>query len=362
MGVFVVLLLIPLLMQHIRIRRLSGYHIDSNEKNRKILGFFFFFLTTLLALRHESIGNDTETYIYYFDAIKRISWNAIRYFPMEYGYVYLNKLVAIFTQEARVFFVISAILINALIYPTYKRLCEDASLTIVIYCILSTFVMMFSGIRQMMAIAIGFVAYDFTRNKKLIPYILSVVLAMLFHTSAFMLAFMYPLYHARITKKWLYAVVPIMAVIFIFNEQIFTFLGLFLELYTEFSGEIQYTGAYVMIVLFAIFTVFSYLIPDEKLLDAETIGLRNFMLLSLVIQMFAPLNALAMRMGYYYIIFIPLLIPKIIACRSKRWNQVALLARHVMVIFFAVYFFYNAMTSDSNLHVFPYHFFWETVE
>ena len=115
-----------------------------------------------------------------------------------------------------------------------------------------------------------------------------------------------------------------------------------------------------MLILFAIFTVFAFLIPDESQLDAETIGLRNFLLLSLVIQMFAPLHTLAMRMNYYYIIFIPLLLPKIIECRSKRWNQVAVLGRHVMVGFFLLYFFYNA-SKGGNLHVFPYHFFWETV-
>jgi hypothetical protein len=106
--------------------------------------------------------------------------------------------------------------------------------------------------------------------------------------------------------------------------------------------------------------LFAFLIPDEFMLDAETIGLRNFLLLSLVIQMFAPLHMLAMRMNYFYIIFIPLLLPKIIACRSKRWNQVAVLGRHVMVAFFLIYFFAGAFRG-SALHVWPYHFFWEAV-
>ena len=115
-----------------------------------------------------------------------------------------------------------------------------------------------------------------------------------------------------------------------------------------------------MLLLFTAFAIFAFLVPDESQLDAETIGLRNFLLLSLVIQMFAPLHVLAMRMNYYYIIFIPLLLPKIIQYRSKRWNQVAFLGRHVMVLFFLVYFFANAY-RDGGLNVFPYHFFWESV-
>ena len=114
--------------------------------------------------------------------------------------------------------------------------------------------------------------------------------------------------------------------------------------------------------LFALFAVFAFIIPDESIMDKETIGLRNFLLLSLALQMFAPLHSLAMRLNYYYIIFIPLLLPKIIGCRSKRWGQVAVVARHIMVIFFLLYFFVNIYTRDNNLNVFPYHFFWENVQ
>jgi hypothetical protein len=108
------------------------------------------------------------------------------------------------------------------------------------------------------------------------------------------------------------------------------------------------------------FTVFAFLIPDESCLDTETLGLRNFLLFSLFLQMFAPLHMLAMRMNYYYIIFIPLLMPKIVACSSKKWEQFSIVGRHVMVVFFLVYFFWSAK-DGGGLHVFPYHFFWEVV-
>ena len=95
-------------------------------------------------------------------------------------------------------------------------------------------------------------------------------------------------------------------------------------------------------------------------MDKETYGLRNLLILALALQMFAPLHSLAMRMNYYYIIFIPLLIPKIVECRSERWNQVAKAGRNVMLIFFLIYFYIGAY-SGGGLNVFPYHFFWEKV-
>jgi hypothetical protein len=360
MGVFYILLSIPLILQHIVIK---GNHLDYQKRNRIALTFFFSFLTGLVMLRHESVGNDTSNYLFYFRAYSNLPWDLLidnlgrtkeSLFPI------LNKAISVISKEPQFYIAVTAVIICALIYPTYRRLCTDASLTVVLFSIMSTFVMMFSGIRQMLAIGIGFFAYDLTRQKKLLPFVVAVVVAMCLHTSAFMLVFMYPLYHARVTKKWLYVVVPVLLLVFVFNEQIFTMLGLILERYTEFSGAIEPTGAYTMIVLFALFVVFSYLIPDEKMLDEETIGLRNFLLLALAVQLFAPLNTLAMRMGYYYIIFIPLLIPRIVVCRSKRWNQIALFARHIMLIVFTLYFFVSAY-GGGGLHVFPYHFFWENV-
>lgn len=358
MAVFYFLLLVPIIIQHFRIK---GMRMNYDRKNAVALAFFFIFLTLLIILRHDSVGNDTRNYLQIFLHYSRLDWKELWSEDREFGFLFVTKLISIFSDDPRFYLGVLAIAVSMMMFPTYKRLCVDSTLTIMLFCILSTFVMMFSGIRQMLAIGVGFICYGFTRRKKLIPFILFAMLAMSFHTSAFMLVFMYPLYRARITKKWLIALVPILTLCFAFNRQIFGALALILEQYTEYDTEITMTGAYTMLILFGAFVAFSFLIPDEKKIDEELIGLRNFLLLSFVLQMFAPLHTLSMRMGYYYIIFIPLLLPKIIVCRSKRWNQVAILGRHVMVVFFLLYFFVSA-SGEGALNVFPYHFFWETVQ
>lgn len=359
MWVFYILLLSPLAIQHFKIN--SG-NIDYQKKNQQALFAFFVLMTVLVALRHESVGNDTQNYMRHFGYFFHLSWEQCGKESTEIGFVYFNKIISLLTKEPQIFIAISAIVSLAMIYPTYKRLCLDTSLTVVLYVTMSTFVMAFSGVRQMLAIGIGFLAYECVRRKKLIPFILFVALAMTFHVSAFMLAFMYPLYHAKITRKWLIAIVPTLVFVFVFNTQIFTSLGLILARFTEYDASVTQTGAFAMLFLFAVFAVFAFLIPEETSLDVETIGLRNFLLFSLVLQMFAPLHTIAMRMNYYYIIFIPLLLPKIVKARSNYCGQFAVVGRHVMVAFFLIYFFYNAYTSDSNLHVFPYRFFWEVTQ
>lgn len=349
---FIILLLVPIAIQHVKIRG-----VDYQKKNEFSLTVFFVFLTILVMLRHEGVGNDTRNYIHYFERFAKMEWSELGQQHLEVGFAVFNKVISLLSSAPRFFLAIASIVVSALIFPTYKRLCRDASLTIVLFCIMSTFVMMFSGIRQMLAIGIGFVSYKYTREKKLFAFLISVIVAMSFHISAFMLLFMYPLYHVRITKKWLYVVVPVMVVAFVFNRQIFAVLTGILASFSRIDGTMASTGAYTMLLLFAAFAVFSFLIPDEAQLDAETIGLRNFLLLAIAIQMFAPLHALAMRMNYYYIIFIPLLIPKIIAIRSKRWSQIAIAGRHIMVGFFLLYFF-AVVYRSGVLRVFPYVPFW----
>lgn len=357
MAVFYILLLVPILIQHITVK---NYPIGYQKKNKAVLSFFFCMLTVLLMFRHKSVGSDTNHYMQIFSRFSKLEWEHLASTHYEIGFAVFNKVISVFSKKPQVFISVAAIAVSLMIYPTYKRLCVDPSLTIVLYCTMSTFVMMFSGIRQMLAIGIAFLAYECVRKHKLLLFLLLALLAMSFHTSGFMLLFMYPLYHAHITRKWLYVMIPAMVLVFVLNRPIFSVLAALLERYTQYDGSISSTGAYTMLILFLAFSAFSFLIPDESSMDRETVGLRNFLLLALVLQMFAPLHTLAMRMNYYYIIFIPLLIPRIIAYRSVRWRQVATLGRHTMVVFFLVYFFIYAY-GGNNLHVFPYHFFWENL-
>ena len=294
MGVYFILLFIPIILQHVT---LDHRNVNYQKRNIASLSVFFIILTILVMLRHEGVGNDTRNYIHIFNNFSNMPWSSLFKDKLEIGFVLYNKIVSIFSKDPRFFLALTAIIINCIIYKTYKRLCVDSSLTIVLFCTLSTFIMLFSGIRQMLAVAIGFIAYEFVRNKKLVAFIIVVCFAVLVHTSAFMLFFMYPIYHANVTKKWLYIVIPVLCLIWVFNRPIFTVLSVFIERYTKYDASITSTGAFSILFLFIIFTVFAFLIPDESRIDKETNGLRNFLLFSLVLQMFAPLHMLAMRMN-----------------------------------------------------------------
>ena len=92
---FVVLLLVPVLMQHFS---LVGGIGKNNKKNTIALTFFFLFLTILVAFRHESVGNDTRNYILFFNQYTQMSWSEILKGALnfgkealEFGFLLFNK-------------------------------------------------------------------------------------------------------------------------------------------------------------------------------------------------------------------------------------------------------------------------------
>ncbi len=326
------------------------------KKNRNIMALFFILFLLMLAFRDVSIGRDMPRYKVLFNGYARMNWEKALSLDIEPLHVILNKVIALFTDDFQVFIIITALITVLPMLYTYSKSSEDPPLSISLFLILPTFVMAFSGVRQAIAISLGILAYEATKRKKLLLYIVFVLLAYGFHRSAFVLVFMYPLYHAKITRRWLYAVVPAMGVIYVFNKPIFTFLNRFIsELY---ESEIYETGAFMMLLLFIIFAVYSFVVVSDTELDAETIGLRNFLLLAIIFQMFVPLHSLAMRMNYYYIIFIPLLLPKIINRCSPQWQKIVSVSRYIMILYFLFYFFDHA-PSGNILDTFPYKFFWE---
>ncbi len=370
---YVLLMFVPLLFSFISFSssftEYNGKWSVSLGKKREILDHscllpvFFMILTVLLSLRHIKIGNDTANYKFYFDRFSNDRLSDMFASDTDPLYFGLNWLVGRFTHNFQWFLSVVAVLS---IIPVAKLFCEDREhgyLKVALFVNMSNFVMMFSGLRQTLAISAGVLAYMFVRKKKLLPFLLMAIVAMGFHHSGFVVFTFYPLYHITLKKKHLWFIIPGLLSVFIFNRFIF---GWAVSILTSVLGDkydvtLQETGAYTMIILFALLLLLAYILPDEKRMDRETIGLRNFLIVALILQCFAPVHTLAMRMNYYFIIFIPILIPKVL--KYTRSPDLAWMANIVMTGFFAIYFLFTVytgcQTDGGTLNTFPYIPFWK---
>ena len=348
----------------------SGVSLIINEntnqarirQNRNALILFFTAWFLLLALRAGTIGVDLKNYFKMFEKTAKSPWEKIFVYDeenVEVGYQILCKLISFISTDKQVFLAIIAILSLFPIAYLFARESKNAVLSISIF-VTYLFSMYFSGLRQVLAMGFAVPAYYFTKDRKLIKFILVVLLASTFHQSALVMLIFYPIYHFKMTKARLLLVSLVLVGVFVFNQQVFSFiLNVMGGRYEERYDVITSTGAYSMLILFLIFAVYAFLVPQSNKLDKDTVGLRNILLLSLAFQCFALVNSVAMRMNYYFLIFLPILIAKIpTLCREKD-KKIADFSIFVMITFFIFYFFLKAYTGTDILQVFPYIPFWE---
>ena len=332
---------------------------SAEKKNKVVLLFFFGILLAILILRHETVGTDIKNYLGMFKQASSLSFKELfDFYEEEQGYYLLNKIISIFSKDKQIFLAIIAIISLVPVAHLYMKKSENAMLTIATFLIVSNFAILFSALRQSIAVAIVAISYKYIKEKKLWRFLLLILLAFFFHKSAFIALLLYPMYHMNITKPKLLIFIPIIGMVFVFNKPIFEFLLQFLGEYGE-DYSYEETGGYMMIILFAIFLFLSYFAPDDSKMDKETIGLRNIMVLALTMQTFALASPVAMRMNYYNIMFVPLLLPKVFNRCHTRNRKTYQFLELAMIVFFIVYYFYTAHFVEGVMRLYPYRGFWE---
>lgn len=330
---------------------------NKNYKNKIPLLVFFIIFIVLLSLRSMECGIDLWSYKIKFDNTYMVSIKTLFDLDLiEPGYTFFVSINKLLCNNFQFLLFTSATLSIVPIMLLYMKESEHAMLTIALFVGIAPFTMFFSGLRQSIAMGLGIICYHYCKKNKIIPFILIVFLAFLFHQSAVILLLMYPMTHVKITKKWILPILALCTVCLIYNEQVF---GVLLRLNEKYEDRyvISETGSYTFLFLLLLLTVFSFVVMKED--SEELLGLRNLLILSLFIQCFAPINTVAMRLNYYFLLFIPISIPKMIQNCKDQYRQLVQILLKVFVVFFIFWFFKEAYNGSNHLHTFPYIPFWE---
>lgn len=333
---------------------------NKEKANRIVIDLFFIIWIFLLLFRDESVGTDLHNYKLYFININTLSWVDIfeRFISgnIEIGYLLLAKIIFIFSSDFRWVIIFSALISVVPIWNFYRNNSNSSYLSMIMFLNIAPFSMYFSGLRQAMAMAFVVPCYIFCKENKLLKFFLTVLFAALFHKSALVLLLMYPVYHLRLKRQYhIIYLLPIIGIIYVYKLPIFSVLILFLGSYTnEYIDSIRITGAYAVTVLLIALLVYSFFMVEYNKLDDEVVGLRNLLVLSVVLQVFSGVHSIAMRMNYYYLLFIPILIPRIIHHGSHKSKTILQLSVLCMLGFFTIYYFYYAYTDVDILNVYPY--------
>lgn len=311
-------------------------------------------LALVAGLRGYTVGGDTMGYVWYFQLMKSLKLKDIidREYDIEKGYMMLEYLVSKFTEDPTVFFLIVAVFFIGSISRLIYRNSSEACLSYILFVCLGFYSFSLSGMRQTVALGIIFFAFEFIKQRKLLPFLAIVIISSLVHTSALIFLPAYFIAYKKLTKPYLGLVFLTIIFSFVFKESLFEILSKFSGYgYTAYDND----GPYKLIMLM-ILILLGGIIQMKSVLrrNPDNLIYYNMAFVAITLGMLTFVNPSALRAAYYYYIYFILFIPEILFSISDRKLRMPI---YYICLVIVIYLEFKALPASP---VVPYKLFWET--
>ncbi len=227
----------------------SSYLLGFARQNQRPNTFFYkfiifcaLFIPTFIA-GYRSCGTDTMRYIYGYIKQIDLSWSEI--FEKinglgESGHLILTKFLGYFSHPRVYLMIYGAITIILVYSATCSFKDESAALTMLVYFFVF-FVYSFNGMRQYVAIAIIVFGFKYIFEKNFVKYVITVLIACSFHTSAILTIPLYFLWKKDgETLPWA-IILPMLAVVLVVSLKLESVLEAISEYEIESAAVQRYT-------------------------------------------------------------------------------------------------------------------------
>ena len=204
-----------------------------------------------------------------------------------------------------------------------------------------------TGIRQSFAIGLCLIALNFIKKSKIIPFVITVLIASSIHKTAIIFLPVYLLSKVKIKRKHALLVVGAGGVFFVLKPYIRNILRSFARI--DYSSiETGGTGYFLLMV--AILLVYFFLIDVEE--ENHSMNLSaNMVIVATLLFPILQYNPTVLRLHYYYSIALIILIPNTLL--RIRDGKIKLLISSVL---FTVAMYYFIFYTMKNMGVLPYSF------
>lgn len=327
--------------------------IVTGRKRKTIIMVISFSL--FMGLRNPiSNGADTIAYYNLFENLKDIQWgNIFLDQRVEYGFLIYVKLCTTFIDNAQWFFILSAFLMFipfGLVVYKYSASVIQSGLMFIGF---SFFTFYTSGFRQAFAISICMLALLCIENKKIIRFILLVLLAMTFHKSAIVFLPVYWISKLKSKNVVLvgYGIATVALIIAMpwlasqFNE------------YGDYDYVVQSTsGGVPTFVCIALITVL-LLCEKGNFLKNKKFNLTfyNIQFVTTIFWISRFFNIMAERVSLYYFVYIVITVPNLLNSLELESNRKICNALAVGVLVIFMYKMMGGLSFQPQV----YEFFWQ---
>ncbi|CAG9355494.1 EpsG family protein [Clostridium perfringens] len=338
-----------------------------NTKNNLLKKLYiipvFSFLAFISMFRASFIGNDTIQYLNIFENLK---FYEIKDFKGRYelGYIFLNKLILNISDNSQLILIITSFFIIFSYSRFIYKYSNNIWLSMLLYFCLGYFGNSMNIIRQEMAIAILFFAYDFLIRRKFLKFVVIVFIASLFHQLSIIFIIAYPISKLKLNFNTIlvFLSVTILGVL-LFNPILsmlmkFTKYNYYLDsVYLD--GEIRLAS--VLNIMILIITLIFGLIINKYYnvykFDNCVRIMTLFLLMGTVISIISLRFNLLDRVANYFSVFIIIYLPNIVDKIKNKWIS-SLFIVIITTLFVAYFLTVQYLKPDWN-SIYPYYFFWD---
>lgn len=193
------------------------------------------------ALRSTDIGADTLTYCQEYQNIRALSFKEAMGFGWEQGYVAVNWVLGQFFESDRALLVFLTIFILIPIFVWIKKESNYPLLSLVMFIGMGMWNASIGIFRQWCAIAILTFSYKYIKARRFIPFLMVVLIAMLFHRTAAIFLLAYFVEGVPLNMNTIIAAVPASVMVGLMGDKILNFLNKFARISEEgnFNGGIS---------------------------------------------------------------------------------------------------------------------------
>lgn len=333
--------------------------------NRVCLMAVFLILFALSACRL-NVGNDYAKYVEFMHLV-----NCDAYVPTEAGFNLLVKIIyglSGYENYLLVFAVYAFVTVGVFLLAMYEQ-SEDFPLTFFLFMALGYYFQTFSTVRYYLALALALYSMKFVLRGQWGRFVILILVGSMFHKS---LLVVIPLYILAVLpwKKWQLAAAALFCTSFLFCQDFYLRLVIFLYPTYEDTEYLEGGTSYINILRCVAVLVFAGIVyfgqkyanrdgmeRGETIESAEDARRMHFCfylnLGALVLYVFCSFLPIISRIGYYltisHILYLPMLLKQV---EDRRWRRVfragILLAA---ILYFAIYM--SRADNDGTL-ILPY--------
>ena len=350
--------MIPLLLlavSPIIIKAFMGDITENRSKKNIYLTICGLCIIFVMGLRSRFSGSgDTSSYCSLFESVKNSGVGFLDFINQrsaessllfsEVGFsVYVWLLANIF-PSSQWLLIITAIIMTVCTLKFISKHSEDVMLSLIMFICLGLFSFNMNGLRQCIAMSFCLLAYDYIKDKKLISFVLIILLAMSFHKSALIFAFAYFL--AFMKPKWNYVLFFITAlVLFIVLADDISFLYDSMTGEDYSSGSSFDSGGIVVVAIYLIIIIVSLLF--NKKWDKQSFLPLLLVLMGVSFYIIRYLSTqIYERISYYFFYFTILLLPTVI---SGFDGKSKLLINSIVIVLSIALFAYRLLNTNFAL-------------